>query len=406
MKKENKILFGICLGIIFLISVSTSYAYFTASIVNNEVKDQIVETGTLSLRYVDGAEIVMNNVKPGATITKTIYIANTGTLDTMYNLIWQELTNEITKNEIVIEGTCTRINSTTEEEDGTCDSVENTVVSSKVIKNKITIESNIIHKYDLTISFKEMDADQNYNQGKKFSGVLGVKEPSQFEKDTWETIAENIKNGNISNYNLGDIKDVDLGVLGKHYVRIANASTPDECSTEGFSQTACGFVLEFEDIITEHVMNTIGTNVGGWPASAMYTYLNTDLYNEFPTDLKNVIMDTTVISSHGSRDSDNFTSIDKLYLLTPKEIYSDFSSTYDSAKDLTRQLDYYNNIGVSKSNYSGAIKKYGSTAGNWWFRTAYSYIIDSFFFSNNTGYYRESQLAINSYGVSPAFRIG
>ena len=35
-------------------------------------------------------------------------------------------------------------------------------------------------------------------------------------------------------------------------------STPSECSSEGFSHPACGFVLEFEDIITTYKMNNYG----------------------------------------------------------------------------------------------------------------------------------------------------
>ena len=336
--KNKKLIFGITLAFVFLASVGLSYAYFTATIVNKDVKDQVVETGTLSLRYVDGAEIVMQNIKPGDTITKTVYVANTGTLDAVYNLLWQELTNEITNDEMLIEGACTRMNATTEAEDGTCDGIDSTPIVSNNIKRKVTIEPNIVHKYDLTITFKDTNADQNYNQGKKFSGVLGIKESTQFEKDSWQTIATNVKNGNISRYNLGDIKEVDLGDLGKHNVRIANTTTPEECSTKGFSQTACGFVLEFEDIITEHVMNTTSTNVGGWPASELYTYINNDLYNLFPNTLRNIIIDTTVISGHGVEDTNNISSIDKLYLLSPSEIYSDWSNNgiYDSASNTTR----------------------------------------------------------------------
>ena len=109
------------------------------------------------------------------------------------------------------------------------------------------------------------------------------------------------------------------------------------------------------------------TNVGGWPATTMRTFVNNDIYNAIPSEIKNAIIDTTVVSSHGSEDTENFTSTDKLYLLAPKEIYSDFSDSYDSAKDLTRTLDYYTNIGVTTSSYSGAIKKNGTSADYWWF---------------------------------------
>ena len=174
--KDKKIISGIFLTFIFLASVGFSYAYFTSTITNKDVKDQIVETGTLSLRYVDGPEIVMNNIKPGATITKTVYVANTGTLDASYNLVWQELVNEITNDEMVIEATCTRMNGTTEEVDGTCENLESTPIKRIKIKENVSIEPSIVHKYDLTITFKEINANQNYNQGKNFTGTLGINE--------------------------------------------------------------------------------------------------------------------------------------------------------------------------------------------------------------------------------------
>lgn len=332
--KDKKLIFGIALAFVFLASFSFSYAYFSNSIVNKDVRDQVVETGTLSLRYVDGAEIAMNNIKPDDTFTKTIYVANTSTMEVTYNLIWQELVNEIENNEMVLSATCTRMNGTTEEEDGACNDIEDMPIYDTTIKKKIVIEPNIVHKYDLTITFLELNDNQNYNQGKKFNGVLGVKEYtlSQFEKDSWATIVNNVKTNNIGDYKVGDTKEIDLGDLGKHNIRIANTTTPSECSTTGFSQTACGFAIEFEDGITTHVMNSTRTNVGGWPASEIYSYLNTDLYNMLPTDLKRTIIDTTIVSSYGSSDSNNFTSTDKLYLLASKEIYSGFSSTYDTAK--------------------------------------------------------------------------
>ena len=174
--KEKKMLFGIGIVFLFLASVGFSYAYFKSTIVNKDVKDQIVTTGTLSLRYVDGPEINMQNIKPGSTITKTVYVANTGTLDASYNLVWQELINEITNDEMVIEVKCTRMNGQTEEVDGTCEGLTETPIKKIRIKDNVSIEPSIVHKYDITITFKEMNKDQNYNQNKKFSGVLGVKE--------------------------------------------------------------------------------------------------------------------------------------------------------------------------------------------------------------------------------------
>ena len=233
-----------------------------------------------------------------------------------------------------------------------------------------------------------------------------IPEPNSFSTDSWKTIAKAVKNNNISKYNVGDTKTVDMGSYGTHTLRIANTTTPSECSTAGFSQTACGFVLEFADIITYHKMNDTDTNVGGWLATSMRTFVNNDIYNAIPSELKNAIIDTTVVSGHGSTSGEtNFTSTDKLYLLAPKEIYTNFSSSYDTANDLTRTLDYYTSIGVTTSSNSGAIKKKGTSAYIWWLRAATSSSTYSFLSVYDNGGWANEPASI-SRGVAPAFRLG
>ena len=242
-----------------------------------------------------------------------------------------------------------------------------------------------------------------------------VPAPNSFTTDSWKTIIKAVKNNNISKYNVGDTRTIDMGTYGTHTLRIANTSTPSECKTEGFSQSACGFVLEFADIITTHNMNPSGTykgtkydygwNVDGWPASSMYTFVNNDIYNALPSELRSAIIDTTVVSEYGKSDTENFTSTDKLYLLAPKEIYTDWSRSWDSAKDLTRTLDYYTNIRVTTSSYSGAIKYKGTSANNWWLRAANYINTINFLYVDFDGNCYTNTARI-TYGVAPAFRIG
>ena len=422
--ENKKIYLGV--GIIFLLilSVSFSYAYFSIKVSGNDnAKDVVVTAGTLSLVYTDGPEIKVENIRPGKTITKEVSVKNTGTLDTAYNIVWQELSNEITNDEMLVSAACERLNASGAVE-GTCESISQVPISDTAIAKKISIESGITHKYTFTILFKETNENQNYNQGKKFSGVLGIEEskgsatPASFSTDTWDTIVSAVKSGDTSVYNVGDTKTIDMGTYGTHTVRIANTTTPSECNTEGFSQSACGFVLEFADIITTHNMNSSGTykgtqydygwNVDGWPASSMYTFVNNDIYNALPSDLKSAIIDTTVVSSHGSEDTANFISTDKLYLLSTAEVWAQGSSNtidYDTARDVTRQLDYYKNLGTSTSNYSGAIKKNGTSASYWWFRSASS-DNDSYFYYVYTGGDWIDTNATNTSGVAPAFRLG
>ena len=111
----------------------------------------------------------------------------------------------------------------------------------------------------------------------------------------------------------------------------------------------------------------------------------------------------------------NFTSTDKLYLLSPAEVWQQGTSNTidsDTARDNTRQLDYYKNyenedgsIGVTTNNYSGAIKQYNGSANWWWLRSASSAATYSFYTVDNGGDWNLSN-AGNTYGVAVAFRIG
>ena len=237
-------------------------------------------------------------------------------------------------------------------------------------------------------------------------------EPNSFATDSWKTIINAVKNNNIGKYNVGDTKTINMGTYGTHTLRIANTSTPSECSGTGFSQTACGFVLEFADLITTHPMNDSATNTGGWPATTMRTFVNDSIYNALPSDLRNSIINTTVVSGIGSSDSSGsatcFKSTDKLYLLAPREIYNNYDGTYDTANSLTRTLDYYITQGVTTTNYSGAIKRGENISYNqwWWLRNANSQLNYSFSMVYDDGSFINNFGANQSIGVSPAFRIG
>ena len=246
-----------------------------------------------------------------------------------------------------------------------------------------------------------------------------VPTPKSFANDSWETIAANVqanKEATASVYKVGDTRKVTIDK--KDYtVRIANNSNYD-CNLE--SQTACGFVVEFADIVENRQMNSTETNVGGWKDSAMRTYANGAFFNNLPEDLRNVIKATKVVSGHGSGDNNaeredgNWESEDKIYLLSTPEVWEDGTSNQviDTAWDKTRQLDYYKNLGVTTSSYSGAIKKYNNSNSSWWLRTACSYADDIVFSDNNFLYVsfegsRNVVIAdMDTFGFAPAFRIG
>ena len=292
-------------------------------------------------------------------------------------------------------------------------------VSNKFNTDKVTYSTNMFSgctnlvggagtKYDST------KIDKTYARidgGTSSPGYFtSIPEPNSFSSDSWMTIVKAVKSGNISKYNVGDTKTVNLGTYGTHTLRVANISKSDSCGNSEYSESGCGFVIEFADIITNRVINSTSTTKGSWSATTIRTFVNNDIYNLLPTDLKNGILNTNVITGHGNSEGNNSTSTDKLYLLSPIEIYGSVSTTYDSAINVTNQLDYYKQNNVSLNSYDSAIKNTVVSGGTgsadaWWTRTPAQMMDGQFMMVTNTGNLYSTYLT-QELGVSPAFRIG
>ena len=431
---KNRYLIYIALLILTLsITLGVTYAYLAAKINNRESSSTIkVESGQLSITYENNSgNIILNNIIPGDSVTKQFTL--TGINNTKPNAI---TTNTDLKYKIGMvidtntfsEGALTYSltkDSSSSSNGKLANDATGTINSSGIqyIGKGYFVSgaNNDKHIYNLTISFPDTNEDQSIDQGASFACHVTVKDnyvpqPKSFAEDTWETIADNTSSGV---YKVGDTKQVLIGNQ-PYTVRIANKSTPEKCSLEDFSQTACGFVVEFVDVVERRQMNSTDTNKEGWPKTAMSTYANGTFFNNLPEDLRNVIIDTKVVSGHGYNDKntkrtdDNWESEDKIYLLSGHEVWEDAApsttslSARDKAYGQTRQLDYYANLGegVTTNSYSGAIKKdINGNASFWWLRASRSNSSDNFLIVYSNGHWSYSN-ATSYYGFAPAFRIG
>ncbi len=354
--------------------------------------------------------------KPGDFYEFTVDVVNAGTVDGMVSVVTSKLNNTVI--------------STTNPLPAYLD-YSVTYSSGMPIAPNQLLEANSTDTYKVRVEFKK-DIDNSElpatDQSNSFSfGVTYVQaddsaqtvlHPASFATDSWETIIGAVKVGATSAYHVGDTKEIELGnSLGTNSLRIVNKSTPSECSGQNFSQTACGFVLEFVDAINGHAMAQ-NTNEGGWAASQMRAYLNdlddsTSVINSLPEVLRNGILDTTVVSGHGpSAGETNFTTVDKLYLQSTHEIWEDVDgdSTIgidfnDSAYHNTRQLDYYAELGVTIRNYSGVAKRKNGSTSYWWLR---SVLVNNEYHNFRVSY--DGSVASTSVAypenIAPAFRIG
>ena len=219
---DKKIVFGIGIVFLFLATIGFSYAYFAATLVNKDVKDQVVQTGTLSLTYTDGTAINGVNISPGWKATKTITIENTGTLDAFYTIFWKDLVNEITNDELVMSLEC-------ESSTDTCATINfqnKTVPSSKnAISENIIIYPGEVQTITLNFEFKELNKAQDYNQGKKFNGVINIEDSTKLAFQTEYTMYTRVVDQNdnpLANMTVELHSDVKSGITDENgYVRIS-----------------------------------------------------------------------------------------------------------------------------------------------------------------------------------------
>ena len=397
MKKKSMLIIAVILMSIGFAAISTTLIINgNAKVSENNEDFSVIFTAA----SIDGNDVYSTAVDE----TKKTITFTTSELKTLNqtSILTYEVTNNSSNYDANVTVTCVPKTGTTAKYTSIKNKLDNdaTVVKAKetlngtltVTLDKVATES-VTEEYTCKLEFDAVERD-----------TIGV-ELTQFQKDSWSKIAANVKSGNTSKYNVGDTKEVNLGDLGTHTIRIANMSA---CTNGETSETACGFVVEFADIITKQKFNSTTTNVGGWKDSELRTYINETIYNALPSDLQNVITSTKVLSGNGKNAGEtNFETQDKLYLLSAREVWQEDAELqrYDNINMETKQLDYYVNLNTSLSNITGAVKQYENRNWLWWLRSAGNYNSLYFVIVSNSGKIATADAKQNIIGVSPAFRI-
>ena len=397
MKKKSMLIIAILLMSIGFAAISTTLIINgNAKVSENNEDFSVIFTAA----SIDGKDVYSTAVDD----TKKIITFTTSELKTLNQT--SILTYEVTNNSSNYDANVTV----------TCVPKEGTTAKYTSIKNKLEKDATVVKAKEtingsLTVTLDKVateEASEEYTCKLEFNAVerdkIGegnIPDPVSFTNDSWKTIQKAVQNGNTSKYNVGDTKVVDLGSFGTHTVRISNMS---ECTNGETSETACGFVVEFADIITLQKFNSTNTNVGGWRDSKLRTYINDTIYKSLPSDLQSVITTTKVISGHGKTTGEtNFETKDKLYLLSGKEIFD--ATERDASVGTSKQLDYYKNQGITaEDNVAGAIKQFDGSNFSWWLRSAPYYTTDSFLLIHTNGEEAHTN-ALAAGGVSPAYRI-
>ena len=415
--KDKRILLLVLLTSVFLIIIGITYAYFSLVVSGNDVAETInVSTTKIGLIYTDGNEIKVNGIEPKWTTTKTITVENTGNEEAYYALGWQKLYNEVQKDELVIRSTCTSSGVT----GGTCSSTDNVVIPQT---SEVTAETNTVlypykenvlilpgekHTYTVTIEFINYDDKaQNYNQGKRFYGVLGAAESTK-------KLPTTLANYLIDNYSTLGLTKIDQTATGNQNYDTTEyryqGKTPNNYITFNGEQNVWRIIGVFEvetpnddgtytkenkvKIVRDRIDNVKWDYKGAssykndWTTSTLMTMLNSGPYNNRTSGYTQLACSTgydtttseTAICNYESNgltdNAKNQISSTKWYLGNTsykgntKEIYtqerstsvwSGNSQTWDGKVALIYPSDY---MYASSSCYDGDIKGYDTSGSS------------------------------------------
>lgn len=197
---------------------------------------------------------------------------------------------------------------------------------------------------------------------------------------TWDEITEKIRAGKAREFlSIGDT--VPFTMKDGQTVRVVVAEI------DPYGENEVAFVIE--DCLTEsHVMNEEYTNAGGWRDSDMRKYLNKDVFDLLPDELKAVIADREIKQI---KDGEELTSTDKLWLLSLTEVAEEYETDKDDV-----------HFSLFKDERSRVKHQDGETAW-YWLRSPGASSSSNFCYVGNGG--SASDYTAASYGVAFGFLV-
>lgn len=189
-------------------------------------------------------------------------------------------------------------------------------------------------------------------------------------EDSWEDILAAEEDGTYSTkYSVGDTKSVEIGnKTVKMQIAAFDVDTIAGTSDKAKITWVCkNFYADSEK------MNSTSTTAGGWPASAMYSYLNDStngIYNSIDSTVKAAIK-TVVKPYWDAATSTEETSNDKLWLLSNQEVNFVTNGSYHKEGGGVT----YSGLFPTASNSGSTNRvKYDSSYFTyiWWLRSSYS----------------------------------
>lgn len=186
-----------------------------------------------------------------------------------------------------------------------------------------------------------------------------------FATSTWADIKAAVQAGisglDLSEYwAVGDTKSVTLTT--NEVIELQIAGFNHDTYSDGV--TAPVTLVMKNSLNTGASMNVASSNVGGYPASAMKTYVETNIYDKLPSDLKAIVAPVkkkcyTAYNQASSLSEANY----NVWLLAEAEVFDSVSCTIGNGEGTKYPIF---------TDAASRVKKVNGSARYWWLRSASS----------------------------------
>ena len=171
MKEKNQeiLLSVVSILTIIVAVIGVTFSYFTTKMTGSGTSGTVTTAKVGNITFDGGNDLTnANDIEPGDTFDKTfsISVPATDVSNTVY--IRMDFTNEFQDLQWSIKGTGANTSVITGTIPTTSTKTTVTLVTNKITKNSVAQTFN----YTLTITLPNLDKNQDYDQGKTFSGTL------------------------------------------------------------------------------------------------------------------------------------------------------------------------------------------------------------------------------------------
>ena len=214
-------------------------------------------------------------------------------------------------------------------------------------------------------------------------------------------------------------KEVKLSDGDSAYVQVIGFVHDDKSDGSGKAGITFAFRASVEGKLVAHAMNKKNTNAGGWEASDMRTWMNTELISELPSELQAAIVPvdklTNNVGDTKSTKSVTATS-DKLWLFSLTEFcgeidwWDDSDAYYNKVMNAEgSQYQLFKDVPVDSYSEKNEILarngKHSTTTSGYWMRSPFLETSDMFSHVDYLGDPGHGGYAKDSRGVVPGFCI-